>query len=80
MSKRSQMTVMTTLDKSDNLGKSFLDRNFVRERWNFITLANNVDSSVTKILRKEESSLPFCYNYLLNYAMYYAKIFNVCNL
>ena len=44
---------------ADRLGEAALDRLFGRGRWNFITMANRVDSIVTKRLREEEPSLPF---------------------
>ena len=56
------------LAKAENLEKSSLQRHFGRGRWNFITLANNVVSSVTKRLRGEEYCLHFS-KYELNYAI-----------
>ena len=47
------------LERADRLGEAALDRVFGRGRWNFITMANRVESKVTKRLRDEEPSLPF---------------------
>ena len=47
------------LDKADNLVKSFMDNHFGTGRWNFITLANDVDSSETKRMKGDKSSLHF---------------------
>jgi hypothetical protein len=47
------------LARADRLGEAALDRLFGRGRWNFITMANRVNSIVTKRLREEEPSLPF---------------------
>ena len=45
---------------ADKLGETALDRVFGgRNKWHFISLANNSDSVVTKRLRGVEPTLPF---------------------
>ena len=47
------------LARADKLGEAALDRIFGKGRWDFTTVANRAESTVTKRLREEEASVPF---------------------